>query len=96
MMSYMMSAAWSHLVSSPCCTEHGQRCGAVLAGCIITVTMSRSGQLDLRCTVESNCSGLSARLAGTSVTRDCALDTYEPSCMPEQLGLSLFLWSTCR
>jgi hypothetical protein len=96
MMSYTMSAAWSHLVSSPCCTEHVQRCGAVLAGCIITVTMSRSGQLDLRCTVESNCSGLSARLAGTSVTRDCALDTYEPSCMPEQLGLSLFLWSTCR
>jgi hypothetical protein len=45
--------------------------------------MSGSGQLGLRCTVELNCSGMSARLAGASVTRDCALDTYEPSCVPE-------------
>jgi hypothetical protein len=36
--------------------------------------MSRSGQLGLRCTIEPNCSGLSAR--------DRALDTYEPSCVP--------------
>jgi hypothetical protein len=41
-----------------------------------------SGQLSLRCTVELNCSGMSARLAGASVTRDRALDTCEPSCMP--------------
>jgi hypothetical protein len=44
--------------------------------------MSRSGQLGLRCTVEPNYSGLSARLAGASVTRDRALDTCEPSCLP--------------
>jgi hypothetical protein len=43
--------------------------------------MSRSGQLGLHCTVESNCSDLSARLAGASVIRDRALDTYEPSCV---------------
>jgi hypothetical protein len=47
------------------------------------VAMSRSGQLGLRCTVEPNCSGLSARHAGASVTRDRALDTCEPSCVPE-------------
>jgi hypothetical protein len=41
-----------------------------------------SDQLSLRCTVEPNCSGMSARLAGASVTRDRALDTCEPSCMP--------------
>jgi hypothetical protein len=58
--------------------------------------MSRSGQLGLRCTVEPNCSDLSACLAGVSVTRDCALDTCEPSCVPGQLGPSLFLWSTAR
>jgi hypothetical protein len=40
--------------------------------------MSRSVQLGLRCTVEPNCSGLSARLADASVTRDRALDTCEP------------------
>jgi hypothetical protein len=82
MMSYTTSAAWSRPVSSPCYTEHGQRCGAVLSGHIITVAMSRSGQLGPRCSVEPNCSGLSARLAGASVTRDRALDTCEPSCMP--------------
>jgi hypothetical protein len=81
MMSCTMSAAWSHPVSSPYYTEHGQRCGAV-SGRITTVAMSRSGQLGLRCTVEPNWSGLSARLAGASVTRDRALDTCEPSCMP--------------
>jgi hypothetical protein len=83
MMSYTVSAAWSHPVSSPCYTEHGQRCGAVLSGCITTVAMSRSGQLSLCCSVEPNCSGISARLAGASVTRDRAMDTCEPSCMPE-------------
>jgi hypothetical protein len=45
--------------------------------------MSRSDQLGLRCTIELNCSGMSARLAGASVTRDCALDTCELSCVPE-------------
>jgi hypothetical protein len=44
--------------------------------------MSRSGQLGMRCTVELNCSGLSTRLAGASVTRNRALDTCEPSCVP--------------
>jgi hypothetical protein len=44
--------------------------------------MSKSGQLGLRCTVELNCSGMSTRLAGASVTRDRALETCEPSCVP--------------
>jgi hypothetical protein len=82
MMSCTTSVAWSCPVSSPCYTEHGQRRGAILSGRITTVTMFRSGQLGLRCSVELNCSGLSARLAGASVTRDRALDTCEPSCVP--------------
>jgi hypothetical protein len=41
--------------------------------------MYKSGQLGLRCTVEPSCSDLFARLAGALVTRDCALDTCEPS-----------------
>jgi hypothetical protein len=81
-MSCTTSAVWSRTVSSPCYTEHGQRCGAILSGRITIVAMSRSGQLDLRCTVEPNCSGLSARLTGASVTRDDTLDTCEPSCVP--------------
>jgi hypothetical protein len=70
------------LVSSPCCTEHGQRCGAILSGRITTVAMSRSGQLGRRCTIELNCSVMSARLACASVTCECALETCGPSCMP--------------
>jgi hypothetical protein len=79
MMSYTVSAAWSHPVSSPCSTEHGQHHGTVLLGHIITVAISRSGQLVRRCTIEPNCSGLSARLAGASVTRERALETCESS-----------------
>jgi hypothetical protein len=82
MMSCTVSAAWSHHVSSPCYTEHGQCCGAVLSGRITTIAISRSGQLGLHCTVEPNCSDMSACLAGVSVTRDRALDTCEPSCVP--------------
>jgi hypothetical protein len=82
MMSFTTSAAWSRHVSSPCYTEHGQRCDAILSGRITTVAMSSSGQLDLCCTVEPNCSGLSARHVGASVTRDHALDTCDPSCVP--------------
>jgi hypothetical protein len=44
--------------------------------------MSRTGQLDLRCTIEPNCGGLSARLAGASVTHDRSLDTCEPNYVP--------------
>jgi hypothetical protein len=44
--------------------------------------MSRSGQLGLRCTVELNYSGLSARYASASVTHDRALDICELSCVP--------------
>jgi hypothetical protein len=44
--------------------------------------MSRSGQLGLRCTVESNYSGMSTCLTGASVTHDHALDTCEPNCVP--------------
>jgi hypothetical protein len=81
MISYTVSAAWSRPVSSPCYTEHGQRCGAILSGCITTVAISKSGQLGLRCSVEPNYSGLSAHLTGASVTRDRALYTCEPSCV---------------
>jgi hypothetical protein len=81
MMSCTTLAAWSCPVSSPCYTKHGQCCGAVLLGRITTVAMSRSGQLGLRCTVEPNCSGMSARVVGASVTRDRPLDTCEPSCV---------------
>jgi hypothetical protein len=80
-MSCTVSAAWSRPVSSPCYTEHGQRCGAVLSGCITTIAMSRSGRLGLCCTVEPNCSRMSAHLTGTSVTRDRALGISEPRCM---------------
>jgi hypothetical protein len=83
MLSCMASAAWSRSISSPCYTEHGQRCGAILTGRITTVAMPRSGQLGLCCTIESNCSSMSARLADASVTRDHTLDTCEPSCVPE-------------
>jgi hypothetical protein len=82
MISSMVLAAWSRPVSSPCHTEHGQRCGAVLSGRITTVAMSMSGQLGLCCTVELNCSDLSAHLTGASVTRDRALDICEPSWVP--------------
>jgi hypothetical protein len=82
MMSYTTSSAWSRPVSSPCYTEHGQRCGAILSGRITIVAMSKSGQMGLRCTVKSNCSGMSVCHAGASVTRDRALDTCEPSCVP--------------
>jgi hypothetical protein len=82
MMSCPASAAWSCPVSSPCYTEHGQRCGIIPLSRITTVAMFRSGQLGLHCTVELNCSGLSARLAGASVIRVRALDTCEPSCVP--------------
>jgi hypothetical protein len=91
MISCTTLAAWSCLVSSPCYTEHGQRCAVVLLGRITTVAMSMSGQLGLRCTVEPNCSGLSARLAGASVTRDRALDTCEPSCVPGAVRPSFIL-----
>jgi hypothetical protein len=82
MMSCTVSAARSHHISSLCHIEHGQHRGAFLSDRITTVAMSRSGQVGLRCTVEPNCSGMSARLVGASVTRDGALNTCEPSCMP--------------
>jgi hypothetical protein len=90
MMSCTASAAWSHPVSSPCYTEHDQRCCIILSGRITTIAMSRSGQLGLRCTVEPNCSGLYLCLTGTSATRDRALDTCEPSCVPGA-GRPLFI-----
>jgi hypothetical protein len=82
MMSCTASAAWSQSVSSPCYTEPGSFCGAILSGRITTVAISRSGQLGLRCTVEPNYSGMSARFASALVTRNRALDTCEPSCVP--------------
>jgi hypothetical protein len=82
MMSSTASRAWNHLVLLLCCTEPAPSRGVVLPGRVTTVAMSRSDQLGMRCTVEPNCSGLSARLADTSVTRNRALDTCEPSCVP--------------
>jgi hypothetical protein len=82
MMSCTTSAAWSHLVLSLCCTEPGLSRGVVLSGRITIVVMCRSGQLCMRCTVEPNCNGLSARLADVSITRNHALDTYKSSCVP--------------
>jgi hypothetical protein len=81
MMSCTALAACSRPVSSPCYIEYGQRCGAILSSHITTIVMSMSGQLELRCTVELNCSGLSTRLAGALVTRDRALDTCELNCV---------------
>jgi hypothetical protein len=75
MMSCTTSATWSHHISSPCYTEYGQSCGAVLSGRITTVAMSRSEQLGLHCSVEPNCSGLCTRLADASVICDRVLDT---------------------
>jgi hypothetical protein len=94
MISCPASATWSHLVLSLCCTKHGSSRGAIRSGRISTVAMFRSGQLDIRCAVEPNCSGLSTRPADASVTRDRALDTCKPSCVPEVARPSLFLWST--
>jgi hypothetical protein len=51
---------------------------------ITTVAMSMSDQLGQHYTIELNCSVMSARLADTSVTRERALETYEPSCIPEE------------
>jgi hypothetical protein len=82
MMSCTASIAWSHHISSPCYTEHGQRYDAILMGHVTTVVMFMSGQLGLHCTIEPNCSDMSARLVGASVTRDRALNTCEPSCVP--------------
>jgi hypothetical protein len=81
-MSYTVSVVWSRPISSPCYTEYGQHCGAVLLSRIITVAISRSGQLGLHCTIEPNYSDMSARLAGASVICDRALDTCKSSCVP--------------
>jgi hypothetical protein len=58
--------------------------------------MSSSGQMSLCCTIELNCSGMSARLAGASVTRDCTLEICEPSYVPGAAKPFLFLQSTAR
>jgi hypothetical protein len=82
MMSCTASAVWSRPVSSPCYTEHGQRRCAVLSGHITTVAMSMSGQLGRRCTVEPNCSSMSARIAVTLVIHEHALKMCKASCVP--------------
>jgi hypothetical protein len=58
MMSYTTSAAWSRPVLSLCCTEPIPSRGAVLSGRITTILMSKSDQLDRRCTMGMHCSGL--------------------------------------
>jgi hypothetical protein len=96
MMSCTVSTALSHFISSLCYNKHGQRCDVIPWGRITTVAISRSGQLGLHCTVEPNCSDMSARPAGASVTHGRALDTCKLSCVLGQLGLSLFLRCTVR
>jgi hypothetical protein len=44
--------------------------------------MSRSSQIGRCWTIEPNCSGLSARLAGASIMCERALETCESSCVP--------------
>jgi hypothetical protein len=58
MISYTTPAAWSRLVLSFCCTEHGPSRGVMLSGHITTVVMYMSGQMGRRCTVGTHCSGL--------------------------------------
>jgi hypothetical protein len=82
MISCTVSATWSRTVSSPCYTKHGQRCDAILSSRITTVVMSRSVQLGLCCTIEPNCSGMSAHLAGASVTSAGALLSGRQSLEP--------------
>jgi hypothetical protein len=43
--------------------------------------MSKSDQLGQRCTIESNCSVLSTRLAGVSVIREHVLEACDPTCV---------------
>jgi hypothetical protein len=93
-MSCTASAAWSRPILSLCCTKHCLYRGAVLSGRITSVAMSRSGQLDRRCTIEPHCSGLHAHLADASVMYERVLKTREPSL--GQLSLSLFMWSTAH
>jgi hypothetical protein len=82
MMSCTVSAAWSRHISSLYFIEHGQCRGAVLSIRIITVAISRSGQLSRCCTVEPHYSGMSARLADVLVTRKHTLKTREPNYVP--------------
>jgi hypothetical protein len=72
MMSCTASAAWSHRVSSPCYTEHGQRYGAIISGRITTVAISKSNQLRLRCSVESNCSDKTRLQPGLHYQTTCS------------------------
>jgi hypothetical protein len=75
-MTCTTSIVWSHPVLSLYCTEFGPSRGAVLSGHITTAAMSRSGQLDRRCTVAAYTS------ACASVMHEHALKTCEPSCVP--------------
>jgi hypothetical protein len=75
-MTCTASIVWSRPVLSLYYTESAPSRGAVLSDRITTVAMSRSGQLDRRCTVAAYTS------AGASVTHEHALKTCEPSCVP--------------
>jgi hypothetical protein len=46
MISCMASAAWSHHVSSPCYTEHGQRYGVILSARLTGASVTRDHTLD--------------------------------------------------
>jgi hypothetical protein len=72
MMSCTASAAWSHHVSSPCYTEHGQCCGAIMSDRITTVAISKSSQLGLRCSIEPNCSGKTRLQPGLHYQTTCS------------------------
>jgi hypothetical protein len=81
-MSFVASAAWSRLVLSYCCIEHGQRHGVALSGHTTTVAMSRSSQLGRHRTVATCLHILQvmmAQVSGVSKTCGSALEIHEPS-----------------
>jgi hypothetical protein len=93
MMSYTASPAWTRLVLSLCCTEHDSYCGAVWSGRITSVSMSRSGQLGRRCTIEPHCSGMHVLQAIRQHTSVPWKHVTLAACLG-QLSLYLFMWST--
>jgi hypothetical protein len=95
MMSSTTSAVWSRSILSLCCTEHSSYRGAALLGRITSIAMSRSGQLDRCCTIETHCSSLHVLQALQSRTSMPWKHVSLAACLG-QLGLSLFVWSIAR
>jgi hypothetical protein len=96
-MSCAMSAVWSPPVLSHCCTEHDQRHGVALLGCITTVAISKSGQLGRRCTV-ADCPyvlrPMMDHVSGVSVMCGNVIETREPSRIG-RLAKPFFILEVC-